>query len=99
MSEILKEGTSVTIKPGDDIVASVVDELKAELKGIVDGGLAKLTFDLSGTKMIDSMGIGILIATYNSLKKRNVPMELVRVSPEIASLLKNMRLNQYFNIS
>ncbi len=99
MSEILKEGGAVTIKPGCDIVASVVDELKTDLKGIIEGGLAKLIIDLSDTKMIDSMGIGILIATYNSLKKKNVPMELVRVSPEIASLLKNMRLNQYFSIS
>ena len=89
----------MTINPGGDIVASVVNELKAELKGVVEGDLTTLVFDLAETKMIDSMGIGILIATYNSLKKRNVPMVLVRVSPEITSLLKNMRLNQYFNIS
>lgn len=99
MSEILKEGGAVTIKPGYDIVASVVDNLKTELKEVVEGGLSRLVIDLSDTKMIDSMGIGILIATYNSLKKRSVPMALIRVSPEITSLLKNMRLNQYFEIS
>lgn len=99
MSEILKDGGAVTITPGCDIVASGIDELKRELKGIIDGGLATLTIDLSGTKMIDSMGIGILIATYNSLKKKNVPLSLINVSPEISSLLKNMRLHQYFNIA
>jgi len=99
MSKISNEGGAVTFKPGCDIVASVVDGLKAELKGVVDGGLSKLTIDLSETTMIDSMGIGILIATYNSLKKKSVPMELICVSSEIASLLKNMRLNQYFTIS
>ncbi len=99
MSEILKDGSVVTIKPGHDIVASRVEQLKAELKGIIDGGLSKLVIDFTETTMIDSMGIGILIATYNSLKKKGGTLELTHVSPEIASLLKNMRLNQYFTIS
>ena len=99
MSEILKEGTLVTIKPGQDIVASTIDELKSELKGILEGSPIKLIIDFSETTMIDSMGIGILIATYNSLKKKSAQMELIHVSAEIASLLKNMRLNQYFTIS
>jgi len=99
MSETVKDGSSVTIKPGYDIVASRVDELKTELKAIIEGGIVKLTVDFSETTMIDSMGIGILIATYNSLKKKNAQMELINVSAEIASLLKNMRLNQYFAVS
>lgn len=99
MSEIVKDGSVVTIKPGCDIVASVVDGLKTELKGIVENGITKLTVDLAETTIVDSMGIGILIATYNSLKKKDAQMELVNVSAEIASLLKNMRLNQYFTIS
>ena len=99
MSEILRDGSSITFKPGHDIVASVVDELKTELKKIIEGNLSKLTIDFSETTMIDSMGIGILIATYNSLKKKSAQMELINVSAEIASLLKSMRLNQYFTIS
>jgi len=98
MSEISKDGSTVTIKPCCDIVASVLDGLKAELKGILEGGPSKLIIDFEGIDMIDSMGIGILIATYNSLKKQNATLELTNVSAEIANLLRNMRLNQYFHI-
>ena len=62
MSEISRNGTAVTIKPGD-IVASAVESLKTDLRGVLEGGLSQLTFDFSETTMIDSMGIGILIAT------------------------------------
>ncbi len=99
MSEISTEGSSVTIRPGCNIVASVLDGLKTELRGIIDENPAKLIIDFSGVTMIDSMGIGILIATFNSLKKQHAPLELINVSSEIASLLRNMRLNQYFSIS
>jgi anti-anti-sigma factor len=99
MSEISNNDGSVTITPGCDIVASVLDGLKTELKAIINDKPAKLTIDFTGITMIDSMGIGILIATFNSLKKQNAPLELINVSDEIANLLRNMRLNQYFTIA
>ena len=98
MSEIVKQGDTATIKPGCDIVASMVDDFKNELKGLAAGEYSRLIIDLTGTKMIDSMGIGVLIAAYNSLKKRDAQLELVNVSDEISGLLKSMRLNQYFII-
>ena len=98
MSEISNDNGAVTIKPCCDIVASALDGLKAELKELIEGKPARLIIDFEGIDMIDSMGIGILIATYNSLKKLNAPLELINVSPEIANLLRNMRLNQYFHI-
>lgn len=98
MSEIVKQGDTVTIKPGCDIVASMVDDFKNELRGLATSEYSRLIVDLTGTKMIDSMGIGVLIAAYNSFKKRDAQLELVNVSDEISGLLKNMRLNQYFII-
>ncbi len=98
MSEIVKQGDTATVKPGCNIVASMVDDFKNELKGLAEGEYSRLIVDLTGTKMIDSMGIGVLIAAYNSLKKRGAQLELVNVSDEISGLLKSMRLNQYFII-
>lgn len=99
MSTISKEGTTVTIAPGCDIVASVLDGLKTELKDIIEEKPTMLVIDFTGITMIDSMGIGILIATFNSLKKQNAPLALTNVSSEIATLLRNMRLSQYFSIN
>lgn len=98
MSAVSTAEGLTTVKPGGDIVASMVNEFKAELKMIVDGGVNRLAVDLAEVKMIDSMGLGLLIATHNSLKKKAGQLELNNVSPDILKLLKNMRLDQHFKI-
>jgi len=99
MSEITKDGTTVIVKPGVDVVASMVEKLKKDLKQVHDDGATAITIDLSGTNMMDSMGIGLLIATHNSLKKNNGQLAIINASADILKLLKNMRLDQHFNIS
>ena len=99
MSEIIKQGDRVIVKPGCDIVASTVEDLKAELKQALDQGAANLTIDLSGVEMMDSMGLGVLIATHNSLQKKESSLALINASVDILKLLKNMRLDQHFVIS
>ncbi len=99
MSEIFKEGDRTTVKPDCDIVASTAENLKAELKQALDKGAANLTVDLSGVEMMDSMGLGVLIAAHNSLLKKESRLVLTNVSVDILKLLKNMRLDQHFAIS
>lgn len=88
----------VVIKPGRDIVSSMVLEFREELRTIVDRKDTLLTLDLDGVQMIDSMGLGVLIATHNSLSKRNAQLELVNISDDILNLMKNMRLDRHFLI-
>ncbi len=99
MSEIQRDAETITIKPGRDIVASMLDGLKAELKELAASGCTRLIIDFTGVRMIDSMGIGLLIATYNSLKQKGAALELCHVSDEITTLFTHMRLNQHFTIS
>ncbi len=96
MSEIIKDGNKVTIKPETDIVASKVDQLRQELKQALEGGATEMAIDLCDVKMMDSMGIGLLIAAHNSLDKNGNKLELLNVSAEILQLLKNMRLDNHF---
>ncbi len=96
MSEITKEGKKVVVKPGTDIVASKVDQLKQELKQALDDGATEMAIDLCDVKMMDSMGIGLLIAAHNSLEKNGGKLELLNVSADILQLLKNMRLDKHF---
>ena len=98
MSEITRDGDKVIVKPGKDIVASMAEELKKELKQALDDGAAELTIDLSGTEMMDSMGIGVLIAAHNSLKKIGGRLELTNASDDIVKLLQNMRLDKHFKM-
>lgn len=86
----------IIVRPGRDIVSSMVQEFRAELKAIVDRQDVLLTLDLEGVRMIDSMGLGVLIATHNSLAKRNAQLELVNISGDILKLLQTMRLDKHF---
>ncbi|MBF0481227.1 MAG: STAS domain-containing protein [Desulfovibrionaceae bacterium] len=99
MSQVDAFDDKVVIRPGRDIVASAVDELRAEFVAILDKGAAGLVVDMAGVAMIDSVGIGLLIAAHNSLAKKNAALELRNVSADIQSLFRTMRLEKHFSIA
>ncbi|MBI5967933.1 MAG: STAS domain-containing protein [Deltaproteobacteria bacterium] len=98
MSEILRKEKQVIIVPGKDTVASMVQDFKRELRSLVEEGVRELIIDLAGVGLIDSVGLGVLIATYNSLRKVGGRLILTQVSREIYCLFKTMRLDQHFEI-
>ena len=98
MSEITRQGETVQLTPRGDIVAAVVQELRQELKTLVDEGARHLVLDCAEVDMVDSVGIGLLIATHNSLKARGGGLALIRVGDDIAGLFKAMRLDKHFEL-
>jgi anti-anti-sigma factor len=97
MSDALHANAYV-ISPEGDIVASMTEPFKLRLKAALTENGPGLTIDCSTVKMIDSMGIGLLIATHNSLEKTGGRLALKAVSPEIGKLLRAMRLDKHFHI-
>jgi len=88
-----------TVKPGKDIVASMVSELKKELQDmIVEEGVTELEIDLEGVEMVDSVGLGAFIATHNTLSQKNGKLTVINASDDIFSLFRTMRLDQHFEI-
>ncbi len=98
MTEISRDGDMAIVKPGQDIVASIVDGLKEDVKKVMEEGATQVSMDLDGVNMMDSMGLGVLIAIHNSLQKQGNTLQLLNVASDILKLLKNMRLDQHFNI-
>jgi len=98
MSKIEKEETSAVFMPQVDITASTEKNLRLLLKDLLAGGIVTLTVDLTGVKMVDSVGIGLLISVHNSLRKVGGSLMLINVSKDLVDLFANMRLNQHFTI-
>lgn len=98
MSEIEKEGSRAVYRPGRDVVASVIGEMRQELKDLIAGGVSDLTIDLSGVEMIDSVGLGLLISAHNSLNKTGGTVTVNNVSKDLYDLFSNMRLTQHFTV-
>lgn len=99
MSTITREGSIVTICPGRDLVSSMVPDFKHELNTLLEESPAELRLDLTGTAMMDSIGIGVVIATHNSMKKKGGRLVIAGVSENIVKLFKSMRLDQHLNLA
>lgn len=94
-----REGEQASIRLAGDLTAVLVPDLQTDLKQILNEGASKLVFDLSETEMLDSSGIGLLIAALNSATQRSGEVRVVNVAPEIFRLLQHMRLTSRLNVS
>lgn len=99
MLEEVRDDEGLTVKIQSDLVASGSKDLKARLVQLVEGGEKNLILDFHEVKVIDSAGIGALIATQNSLKSSGQRLKLIGVREPIFKMLKIMRLDKHFDIS
>jgi len=91
------EGCRLVVNGGLTVV--LVPELQQALKAEVEKGTQQVTFDLAETRMVDSSGIGLLIAASNTLSQKNGKFCVVNTAPEILRLMQSMRLVSRLNIS
>jgi anti-anti-sigma factor len=96
--KVTRENNRAEVRPEGDVVATVADELRTELKRLVGDGVSDLAIDLKGVEAIDSIGIGLLISTHNTLLKTGGGLSILNVSPDIYHLLKTMRLDRHFTV-
>jgi anti-anti-sigma factor len=89
---------SDVIKPGKDVVASMAGEFKNNLLDLIKKGIKELVIDLSGVEVVDSVGLGVMIATHNSLSKSGGKLKVINASEDICRLFQTMRLDQHFEI-
>ncbi len=82
-----------------DLTAPTVPDLRARLRRELQPGIEAIEFDLARTVMLDSSGIGLLIACHNSLSGRRGRLSVINVSEDIAQLLRSLRLAQRFHVS
>ena len=82
-----------------NLTAVLVPGLQAGLKEMLNKGARELVFDLASTAMLDSSGMGLLIATANSLAPNGGKVRVTNVCPDIFRLLQSMRLTTRLNVS
>ncbi len=97
--DVQKDGDKITIVLNQNLTAAIADEFRLQLKTLLAEGAKEITIDLTGAKLVDSVGIGVLIMVFNSLKKIGGKMQVVHVSKEIMDLFKNLRLETIFNVT
>ena len=98
MYQVQEADRFVVVTPKDDIVASNADELRQLLVEKIEDSEGELVVDLQHVSVIDSSGLGVLIAAQNSLKDKGIQLKVVNVSEDIMGLFKIMRLDQHFQV-
>ena len=98
MTELQHKAGKRTICPGKDVVAPMADGFRQELRQIVTEGIREVVIDLEGVEMVDSVGIGVIVATHNSLRRVGGSLEVANVSEDIHKLFKMMRLDEHFDV-
>jgi len=81
-----------------DLIASNVPQIKETIRAELEAG-RNMVLDLQEVETMDSKGIGLLIATHNSLREKGAALEIVNPTENILKLLQNMRLDKHFRIS
>ncbi len=87
------------IVPEGDLVSATAQLLRQKMLTAINEDPSGLTIDLGNVRILDSVGLGVLVAAHNTLSRSGAALSLVNVSNEIGSLLKAMRLEQHFSIS
>jgi anti-anti-sigma factor len=87
------------IQPEGDMVSTSLPPLRSKMREMVDSGVLHLTVDLAKVQMVDSSGLGLLIAAHNSLKKVGGQLVVIHASEDILHLCKTMRIHQHFSVS
>ncbi len=98
MSEIVNKADQTIIRPDMDIVASTAETFKAEILSAIDSSRDEVVIDLTGVEMVDSVGIGVIIAAHNTLSQSGRKLEVVNVTQDIYNLFTTMRLNRRFTV-
>jgi anti-anti-sigma factor len=87
-----------TIKPGKKIIASIVESLRTQIQTFLNQGVKEITLDFNGVETIDSKGLGLLIAAYNSLNTIGGKLKIKNASEKIGKFLNATHLDKYFEV-
>ncbi len=98
MAGTQKKQTKKTVKPGKEIVASMVEDFRDKLIKIINQDIKELTIDMKNVGNIDSTGMGVLIAAKNSIEQAGGQLNLTNIPENIGSLIQILGLDGYFSL-
>ncbi len=80
------------------IYMNVSDQFRDEVRKFLDQNFKKVIVDLSQVSVMNSTGIGVLIALQSAIEKDNGRLKLVGLQPLMQDIFQRMRLEELFDI-
>jgi len=76
----------------------VSDRLKERIQKILEKGSARIILDLEGIELLDSSGLGALVACLRRVKEKEGEIKLAGLRPEVRSIFEITRVSRVFHI-
>jgi len=96
--EVEKSGdVAVVLLPGETLEASNVDAFRDKMGPVLEGN-AKIVFDMSQVRFIDSMACGLLLSLLKQLQQRGGGLKICCITPPVENLFTLMGFDKLFGI-
>ena len=94
-----KLDNGMCLRPKGDLVASTVEGVKRSLLRAIEGAEGQVVLDMAQIKMVDSMGITLVLGLYKTCKAQGLSFEVVGLSPDIHRVFKLFNLTKFFQVT
>jgi anti-anti-sigma factor len=96
--DIVAAGELVTVIARGDIDAVAAPALRGALAEVIERGPTTVRIDMAAVDFLDSVGISVLVASFNQATDAGVGFELMSVPPSSRRVLEITRLTDVLTI-
>ena len=96
IKEKMEKDVAILTITGNMMGGPETTALHDKIKSLMADGVKKVVIDLSKVKWMNSSGLGVLMASWGSLRKEQGNLKLANISEKINSLLMITQLMQFF---
>jgi anti-anti-sigma factor len=89
---IVRNGAQARVTLQAGLTGAEVPAIQAALLRELDAGVRSLVFDMKATRILDSMGVSLLLATLSGVSARGGAISLEDVAPEVLQPLRILGL-------
>ena len=93
MIDIEEKEERTIVRPTFDVVANRVGEIRDAILNISARGGRHVVLDLSRVKVVDSMGIGVVVACLKTLKQRGGDLQVYTDNEDLIKLFSVLKLD------
>jgi anti-sigma B factor antagonist len=96
IKETIQDGIAILKLRGKLMGGPETQELHDHVRGLVADEVKKVVVDLSNVKWVNSSGLGILMASYTTMKNNGGELKLAGVTEKVENLLVITQLMNFF---
>jgi anti-anti-sigma factor len=95
---VVADGDRITVAVRGDVDVVAAPALRDALAEVIDRAPSTVRIDMAGVDFLDSVGISVLVASYNRAEEAGVGFELSSVPPSSRRVLEITRLTDVLTI-